>query len=242
MRSSTSSADVTPVEQHAEVVAAEPGDDLAAAPGAVEAGGDLHHHRVAEHVSERFVDLAKMIEVDDGDRARDALGDQLATPTRGNSTASASRQQIVIDLIANLGELPGVVQAAGEKRCQHVDEGEVVVGERLVGHRFEGREREHVARVRDEERGPDDAVPVAAVVAFLAQLRTDFAAVVVERDGLAGGDDVGREDGLEFDARVASDRALQCRARSEGLRRQLDDQIFVDVDAAQRAVEAMARP
>jgi len=64
------------VDQNTEVVAAEAGHDFAVVSRTVQAGGDLDEHRVADHVTEGFVDIAEAIEIDHGDRARQTVVDQ----------------------------------------------------------------------------------------------------------------------------------------------------------------------
>ena len=53
-----------PAQQHGELVAAEPGERVAAAHDALQAGGDLLEQAVARVVAERVVDLLEAVEVD----------------------------------------------------------------------------------------------------------------------------------------------------------------------------------
>ena len=57
-----------PAQQHGELVAAEPGERVAAAQRAAQPGGDLAQQPVAVVVAERVVDLLEPVEVDQQQR------------------------------------------------------------------------------------------------------------------------------------------------------------------------------
>ena len=60
-------------DQHGELVAAQAGEDVAAAQRAAQAGGDLDEQTVALLVTQRVVDLLEAIEVDEQQRGQGAV-------------------------------------------------------------------------------------------------------------------------------------------------------------------------
>ena len=86
------------VEQHAELVAAEPGRDVARSQGAPQALGDDPQQLVTRGVAEEVVDALEAVEVDEEQRARARGLDPLAE----QPPVGRPGQRVVLGLVADL--------------------------------------------------------------------------------------------------------------------------------------------
>ena len=112
MASVASAGDDEPIEQHAELVAAEPGDGVLAADAGAEPVGDHHQGRVAGAVAEAVVEPLEAVEVAVAGRrsvlpSRFADEQRVLDPVGEQGPVGQAGQRVVEGLVAELG-LEGV--------------------------------------------------------------------------------------------------------------------------------------
>ena len=198
-----------PAQQHGELVAAEPGERVAAAHDALQARGDLLQQAVARVVPERVVDLLEAVEVDQ--QQRGGLAAALGRGQRGLHPVVEQRA------VGEVGEV--VVQGLVAQAAR--GDGDDPEQRRVEEHEAEREQQVQPARVLGDRGGHrrvgevdlDDAVGL--LVALQAQRHVDLervaALAVVEARLLDRALDVAGERGADVgrvEVGLADDRAL----------------------------------